>query len=521
MKKKIVAIFVISVLFMSIMPDGVVAESDNVKVSLPNFKVSINGLQIENEYRQYPLILYKDITYFPMTFYDCRFLGIETKWDSQKGLEINKTGITGAYRAYKGNLRNGNIYTAAIPKFDVQVNGKTINNAEEEYPLLVFRDITYFPLTWRFGVEEYGWAYEFDSQKGLVINSSNQKLKEATLPEYMEGSITASDGYYYYGAENGAICQVQADNMENFKKVYQLPMWSYGDSYVNYELSKKKGEVWLTYHQGGAVMGRDYYIRLNPDGTAEEIETGYLTSRSFGDITVKANQGVPPGSNNLMIKHEGQAYTQIGNADYLYGWDYEIKGGSQGGSPSNDIYLKDDNIYLLAIDSSKETDASRIYKVNIKDGKTSRVDDLRANTFKMGEKNIYCMSESKLYSIPIDESEEARLITEVAVSSEFDIQVADDIVYYVTDQDTRLHKIGSDESLNPSGKVTGLKYEDGYVICTFEEDANNPYTIIIFDESGNVVFKSSDVTQIDTISIENSRLSYIESGSKNVYSTDI
>ena len=43
-------------------------------------------------------------------------------------------------------------------------------NGNEEYPLLLFRDVTYFPLTWRFAVQEFGWSYYFDMTNGLVIS---------------------------------------------------------------------------------------------------------------------------------------------------------------------------------------------------------------------------------------------------------------------------------------------------------------------------------------------------------------
>ena len=39
--------------------------------------------------------------------------------------------------------------------------------------MLVFRDITYFPLTWRFAVEEFGWAYHFEEKTGLVITAND------------------------------------------------------------------------------------------------------------------------------------------------------------------------------------------------------------------------------------------------------------------------------------------------------------------------------------------------------------
>lgn len=521
MKKGTVLTFVISILLVYTVPAWVFAEPSSVKVSLPGFKVSLNGVQVENRYRQYPLIVYKDITYFPMTYYDCRFLGIETKWDSEKGLEIDKTGIAGAYRDYNGKTKNASTYTATIPAFDVRINGKIINNTEEEYPLLVFRDVTYFPMTWRFGVEELGWEYGFDLQNGLVIQSSNQKLEKETLSGYTGGPVIAADQYYYYGGSDGSIYQASVDSPENARKIYQLPIWSYGDSYVLYGLTKKDGEAWLNYHQGGAAMGTDYYIKLKPDGTCEEVEAGYLTFRTFGDITVKVDQWAPPGRNNLMIKYAGQEYERVGNPDYLYGWDYELRGTSQGGSHSRDLYLKDDTIYVLAVDKSKDTDESRIHRVNIHTGETSRVSDLRANSFKMDGENIYCVSEGKLYNIPIDGGTENQLETTGPVSGEFDIQVVDGIVYYVNSQGNELYKGGTGQSLNPGGKVTGLKLEDGYLICTFEEENNNPYRIIIFDKSGKAVFKSADVAHITAISIESGKLSYVESTSKSIYSTDL
>lgn len=51
------------------------------------------------------------------------------------------------------------------------VNGEVIDNSKEKYPLLLFRDVTYFPLTWRFAVDEFGWNYTFDMEQGLQIAS--------------------------------------------------------------------------------------------------------------------------------------------------------------------------------------------------------------------------------------------------------------------------------------------------------------------------------------------------------------
>ncbi len=147
-----------------------------VTVSLPTFDVTMNGVEIEDEYRQYPFIVYKDITYFPMTYFDSRFLGLVTEWDNLKGLEIYKTTETVEYEPYKQNWKNSNKYTASIPKFNIVVNGKAINNSTEKYPLLSFRNVTYFPMTWRFAVDEFGWKYSFTSEDGLIINSTPPTL---------------------------------------------------------------------------------------------------------------------------------------------------------------------------------------------------------------------------------------------------------------------------------------------------------------------------------------------------------
>lgn len=70
-------------------------EAGSVNVTLPNFPVTLNGTKVNNDYSKYPLIVYRDITYFPMTYGDCRFLGLESDWNGNAaGLSINATGVT-------------------------------------------------------------------------------------------------------------------------------------------------------------------------------------------------------------------------------------------------------------------------------------------------------------------------------------------------------------------------------------------------------------------------------------------
>ena len=168
--KKLTMIFCTALLALGLYVSPAFAA--NVTVTLPTFPVTLNGVSIQQSHSQYPMIVYKDITYVPMTWHDSRLLGLESTWSQQTGLVIKKTGNADAskYKPYKQNAVNAQKQTAVTASGKITVNGKQINNANEPYPLLVFRDITYFPLTWRFAVDEFGWNYHFDNKTGLTIS---------------------------------------------------------------------------------------------------------------------------------------------------------------------------------------------------------------------------------------------------------------------------------------------------------------------------------------------------------------
>ncbi len=142
-------------------------------VTLPEFKVTLGGIEFNNTYAKYPLIVYKNITYLPMTYFDSRLLGLDTEYSPENGLAIKAlSGDAPEYSSEKLDVPNAKSYTASLANGKITVNGKRIYNHAEEYPLLLFRDVTYFPLTWRFAVEEFGWNYSFDSENGLVVEKA-------------------------------------------------------------------------------------------------------------------------------------------------------------------------------------------------------------------------------------------------------------------------------------------------------------------------------------------------------------
>lgn len=137
-------------------PDG------SVTVQLPLFDLYVNGQQIVNDATEYPVILYNDITYFPMTWNYTQALALETKWDAEVGFVVRKTDNEAGALDLDWGTPSSKLY-AKLPAFNVYVNDAWIDNAKEPYPILVLNDITYFPMTWKFAVEELGLTMKFEN----------------------------------------------------------------------------------------------------------------------------------------------------------------------------------------------------------------------------------------------------------------------------------------------------------------------------------------------------------------------
>lgn len=91
-----------------------------------------------------------------------------------------------------------------IPTFTVELNGQIVDNQFAQYPLIVYKDITYFPMTWRFAVDEFGWSYSFDHNTlkinttdvfRPVIDDSYLNLRNHTGATYYHVTESAYVGY--------------------------------------------------------------------------------------------------------------------------------------------------------------------------------------------------------------------------------------------------------------------------------------------------------------------------------------
>ncbi|MBQ3022138.1 MAG: hypothetical protein IJD91_02265 [Clostridia bacterium] len=165
--KKLLTLLIVLTLFVSSFP--AMAQNDEVKVKIAPFYTEIQYMSVDNRYVEFPLITYKDITYFPMTFDLCARLGLMCGFDSGKGLFITREYVdyyTETPNYFGGDALNyyDKLYDAVIPTYPIYLNGIYIDNTKEKYPLINFRGITYFPMTWRFAYEELNFDIEWSEK---------------------------------------------------------------------------------------------------------------------------------------------------------------------------------------------------------------------------------------------------------------------------------------------------------------------------------------------------------------------
>ncbi len=170
--KKILTIMLTAIAILVIMLSFTVSASQQVQVTTASFPVVINGNIVNNRMREYPFILYKDITYFPMTYEDCAFLGVENNWTAQSGNILTKATPSGVYCDYISTqlslVKHGKV--ATIVSTPITVLGETIDNNAQEFPILNYNNVLYFPLTWDWS-QKFGWSTIFHTNRTLEVTT--------------------------------------------------------------------------------------------------------------------------------------------------------------------------------------------------------------------------------------------------------------------------------------------------------------------------------------------------------------
>lgn len=144
--QKLIKSIILSLIMLIMCPSLPVLATDEVRISVLAEPISLNGLSIENTSRQYPIIVYKGMIYFPLTYDDCRFLGIETHWNQNTGLKLKSVDRQQPYFEAKRINKNSANDKAVIMTAPITINAKNLDLTDTDYPFISFRNIVYVPL---------------------------------------------------------------------------------------------------------------------------------------------------------------------------------------------------------------------------------------------------------------------------------------------------------------------------------------------------------------------------------------
>jgi hypothetical protein len=487
-----------------------------VKVTLPAFRVTLNGHVIDNEYRLYPLLVYKGITYFPMTWNDARLLGLESQWSPETGLVIQQSKVTASYAPDKTTHRNASVQTANIVTSAIKVNGKAIDNAKEPYPLLHFRDVTYFPLTWRFAHDEFGWEYQWDSATGLQIASRNLQLIRANLPvDAARNGVALFKEAYYFVITKGLtnhIYRASVIQPAAAKEIYSYS-WFEGSEWnpAQVAFQIRNDELWFVYHEGGGVTGSDVYVKIDQDGNARRVGSGYaMDYRETPYGTLVIDNRATNDSGNLYFK-EGADRKIVGD-DTLLKFAHSVTAGENGlvyaGSSAD--YAKDatattvvgDDVYVLIRNESAGIH-QYIYKINLKTNQTERIIGTSVDWFKIAnQKLFYVKSQDRaLYVSGLDGKNERRYSAQPITW--FDV-VGNRIFYLASDG---LHQV---DQADHDILISNLPFAGASVIGNkLLGELQNNQGFVVFDASGSVLVKAAEpikrVIPSDTVFVQLAR----------------
>jgi C1A family cysteine protease len=165
MRKKIIILLLTYILSFAAVPNFAATSQD---VQPASGTVTLNGITIENETMPYPLIVYNDITYMPMTWDFSRLLGLTLAYDAASGLSLTP-GAANSQQVLTTVAAPVTDFKVSVVNYPITINGVPIDNTTATYPLLNINGITYFPLTWSYAVDMFGWDYVYSETTGLSI----------------------------------------------------------------------------------------------------------------------------------------------------------------------------------------------------------------------------------------------------------------------------------------------------------------------------------------------------------------
>jgi len=227
------------------------------QASLAHFPILFNGESVDNEHAEFPILVYKDMTYFPLSNDFISALGMKSTFTNEKGLQLHKFTHPAAFVMTAGSENDLNkAVDISIPTFPIRLNGDIIDNANEFYPVFLYKDIAYFPLNWDFAVKEFNLLFS-DSANGELLLSTTAAQYENRIHTADSVDYRGGDGYY------GEFSEGKRDG-------HGLYMWADRTTYSGDWLQgDMHGIGTFTFPDGTFYTGEFYYGSFQGQGKKE------------------------------------------------------------------------------------------------------------------------------------------------------------------------------------------------------------------------------------------------------------
>jgi len=146
-----------------------VSKVTRVHGDMPHFKITVCGSKLDQSSSQYPLFVYNDITYLPMTWGMSNALGITSEYNQSTGLHLTTGQVKS--EAFEPILSETNRTSSELEINDadviVWIDGIMLTE-DSMYPFKNHNGVTYMPLTWDLAVK-LGINYTYTDVDGLKI----------------------------------------------------------------------------------------------------------------------------------------------------------------------------------------------------------------------------------------------------------------------------------------------------------------------------------------------------------------
>jgi hypothetical protein len=407
-------------------------------------------------------------------------LGLEANWSPNVGLSIKQSPVTSSYLPYTSEKRNATAYTAEVPSSAVTINGKSIDNTKEEYPLLGFRDVTYYPLTWRFAHDEFGWDYRWSDNDSLSITSHNPQVQTVDLPAYAgKNDVALFKGYYYFVETTDTTnhvyrAPVQQPSLK--EEIYSYTFGSTDGQPKNVSFQIRDNTLWFTYHLGRGFTGADQFVKIGDNGKVELIHRGYIDflDTPYGTLIINLPGGY------MYLSQSGQDETNsksVGDPNLMYADQVRQS------VPTTAASVVGDDVYVLC--SRGPNDQNILCKINLKTNKSDKIVNSFISLFQVIDNKLYYVKDedNALYSSALDGTGEMNL-SDHAVSW-FDS--IDGNVFYTAKKDANhfeLYKAdpNGEDPLVWTKPVASVQMLNDRLVCRFGE--NDDYGVVLLDGSG-------------------------------------